>query len=180
MDLLLHICCAPCMIYPLERLRERGFEVTGFFYNPNIHPLEEYNKRKEAVEGLSKELALEVIYPEYHPEEFLRPISSNEIAPGRCAICWELRMARTVQEAKIKDFPYFSTTLLVSPYQDQELLCGIGGHLEEEENVNFYYEDFRPGFRRAHDEAKSKKIYCQKYCGCLYSEKERCRKSEKH
>jgi predicted adenine nucleotide alpha hydrolase (AANH) superfamily ATPase len=59
-------------------------------------------------------------------------------------------------------------------------LRGIGEHLDEEENINFYYEDFRPGFRKAHDEAKSKGIYCQKYCGCMYSEKERCRKSEKH
>ena len=180
MNLLLHICCAPCMIYPLERLKEKGFEVTGFFYNPNIHPLVEYNNRKQAVEDLSKALDLEVIYPEYRPEEFFRPISRNEASPGRCPICWELRLTMTVQAAKENNFDFFSTTLLVSPYQDQGLLRGIGEHLDEEENINFYYDDFRPGFRKAHDEAKSKGIYCQKYCGCMYSEKERCRKSEKH
>lgn len=178
MNLLLHICCAPCMIYPLERLREKGFEVTGLFYNPNIHPFAEYNNRKQAVEDFSKIVDLEVIYPEYDPEEFSRPIYLNEADPGRCAICWELRMAKTALAAKEKDFSYFSTTLLVSPYQDQGLLRGIGEHFEEEENINFYYEDFRPGFKKAHDQAKAKGIYCQKYCGCIYSLKpaERYRK----
>ena len=171
MKLLLHICCAPCLIYPLECLMEKGFEVTGFFYSPNIHPSAEYDKRRQAVEDFSKAVDLEVIYPEYNPEEFFRPISSNEAGPGRCSICWELRMAKTVQAAKEKDFDYFSTTLLVSPYQDQGLLRGIGEHFEEEENVNFYYEDFRPGFKKAHYEAKEKGIYRQKYCGCVYSMK---------
>jgi len=159
------------MIYPLERLGEKGFEVTGFFYNPNIHPSAEYDSRRQAVEDFSKAMDLEVIYPEYNPEEFFRPMSSNEIGPGRCSICWELRMAKTVQAAKESDFDYFSTTLLVSPYQDLGLLRGIGEHFEEEENINFYYEDFRPGFKKAHAQAKAKGIYCQKYCGCIYSMK---------
>ncbi|MCK9604683.1 MAG: epoxyqueuosine reductase QueH [Candidatus Omnitrophica bacterium] len=173
MDLLLHICCAPCMIYPLERLREKGFEVTGFFYNPNIHPFEEYDNRKRAVEDFSEATGIEVIYPDYDPQDFFRMIKSNERNPGRCPICWELRLHKAALAAKEKKFTYFSTTLLVSPYQDQELLRGIGDHIEEEENINFYYEDFRPGFREAHLQAKNKGIYCQKYCGCIYSEAER-------
>jgi len=177
--ILLHICCAPCAIYPLERLKEEGYEVTGFFYNPNIHPLAEYEQRKKAVENFSKALNLAVIYPEYNPQEFLQLVEGNQQNPGRCAICWELRLRKTALMAKEMSNAYFTTTLLVSPYQDQELLLGIGYNIEEEENVNFYYEDFRSGFRKSHEQAKAAGIYCQKYCGCMYSEKEQCKKSAK-
>jgi len=169
MKLLLHTCCAPCLIYPLERLREKGYEVTGFFYNPNIHPFSEYKSRKQAVEGLNTE----VVYPEYLPQEFFQEINNKETNPGRCTACWELRLRKTAKQAKEKGFQYFSTTLLVSPYQDQELLKKIGHAVAKDEGVEFYYEDFRPGFRTAHDKAKQQGIYCQKYCGCIYSEIER-------
>jgi len=180
MKLLLHTCCAPCLIYPLEILREKGFEVTGFFYNPNVHPFSEYKNRKQAIEDFSKGVSCEAIYPEYNPTEFFQAVNLREVNPGRCPVCWGLRLKRTAQEAKEKGFNHFSTTLLVSPYQDIELIKKIGADIAEEEGVGFYYEDFRPGFRKAHDEARAKGIYCQKYCGCIYSEMERCRKSEKH
>lgn len=180
MKLLLHTCCAPCLIYPLGRLKEKGFfQVSGFFYNPNIHPFGEYQNRRQAVEDYSKPIGLEVIYPQYHPEEYFRIVNLREANPGRCFLCWTLRLDRTAKAAKEKGFTHFSTTLLVSPYQDQEMLKNIGNKIGEEEGVNFYYEDFRDGFQKAHDEAKAKGIYCQRYCGCIYSEIERCRKSEK-
>jgi len=122
----------------------------------------------------------EVIYPEYDPAEFFRAINLKETNPGRCAICWSLRLKKTAQAAKEKGYNYFSTTLLVSPYQDQELLKKIGEDIAKEEGLNFYYEDFRQGFKKAHDEAKAKGIYCQKYCGCIYGELEQCRESAKH
>jgi len=168
------------MIYPLGQLRKAGFEVTGLFYNPNIHPLSEYNNRKKAVEDFSKSINMEVIFPEYNPADFFQGVNLKESNPGRCPLCWELRLKKTAVLAREKGIDHFSTTLLVSPYQDQSLLQRIGEHLQEEENVNFYFEDFRPGFRKAHDEARAKGIYCQKYCGCIYSEIERCKKSEKH
>ncbi|MDD5247250.1 MAG: epoxyqueuosine reductase QueH [Candidatus Omnitrophica bacterium] len=171
--ILLHICCAPCLIYPLERLREQGYEVMGFFYNPNIHPQEEYEQRRKAVEDFSHVAELEVIYPEYNPEDFLRVIKGNEINPGRCPLCWELRLQATALAAKKMNITNFTSTLLVSPYQDQALLEGIGYHIEEEENVNFYLEDFRTGFRKAHQYARAQGIYCQKYCGCMFSKEER-------
>jgi predicted adenine nucleotide alpha hydrolase (AANH) superfamily ATPase len=162
------------VIYPLERLKEKGYSVRGYFYNPNIHPFSEYKNRKQAISDLG--LDLEVIYPEYKPEEFFQAVNKKESKPGRCAICWELRLRKAAQEAKEKGCTHFSTTLLVSPYQDQELLKKIGADVAKEEGSEFYYEDFRPGFRKAHDEAKAKGIYCQKYCGCIYSEIERSKK----
>lgn len=173
---LLHTCCAPCLIYPLERLREKGDKVAGLFYNPNIHPCSEYNNRRQAVEDLSKTANIEVIYPEYKPEEFFQAVNLKESALQRCSICWSLRLEKTAKLAKEKGFDSFSTTLLVSPYQNQELLKKIGDDISGKEGVSFYYEDFRPGFKKAHDAAKKKGIYCQKYCGCIYSMKPRLTK----
>ncbi len=212
MKILLHICCAPCLIYPLEQLKEKGFEVQGFFYNPNIHPLAEYENRRQAVEDLRKTTQIDVIYPEYKPQEFFQAVNLGkalldsglrrndgkdegdsgrrndedlvrrndegrvEDKPQRCSLCWALRLRQTAKIAKEKGFDYFTTTLLVSPYQDQELLKKIGSDIAETQGIDFYYEDFRPGFRRARNEAKAKGIYCQKYCGCMYSETEKLKK----
>jgi hypothetical protein len=177
MKLLLHTCCAPCLVYPLERLKQEGFKVSGFFYNPNIHPLAEYTRRKEALSVLAPDA--EIIYPEYSPRDFFHEVNLKEDAPGRCALCWRLRLKKTAQAAKSGGFEYFTTTLLVSPYQDQELLKKIGNEVALEEGVKFYYSDFRPGFRKAHDEAKARGVYCQRYCGCIYSEIERERSKKK-
>ena len=180
MRLLLHTCCAPCLIYPLERLRKQGFSVTGFFYNPNIHPFSEYKNRKQAVEDFSKTDDIEIIYPEYKPAEYFQAVNMREEKPERCLLCWSIRLRKTAKNAKEKGFDSFTTTLLVSPYQDQEQLKKIGSDIAKEEGVDFYYEDFRPGFRKAHDLAKTKGIYCQKYCGCIYSEVQRCQQLVKH
>ena len=180
MKLLLHTCCAPCLIYPLERLKDKGFEVIGLFYNPNIHPFAEYKNRRQAVEDYSKKTGVEIIYPEYEPQEYFRAVNMMEEKLERCPICWYQRLKMTAQLARERSFTHFSSTLLVSPYQDQEALNKIGCDVAEEEKVDFYYEDFRTGFKKAHDEAKAQGIYCQKYCGCIYSEIERCRKLAKH
>lgn len=178
MKLLLHTCCAPCLIYPLERFKENGLEVTGLFYNPNIQPFAEYQNRRQALETLSKKLAVNVIYPEYTPSEYFQEINLKEKKPGRCSICWTFRLKAAAKLAKENGFDSFSTTLLVSPYQEQGLLKKIGNAVSEAEGINFYYEDFRPGFRKAHELAKSQGIYCQKYCGCIYSEIERSNKKQ--
>jgi predicted adenine nucleotide alpha hydrolase (AANH) superfamily ATPase len=180
MKLLLHTCCAPCLIYPLERLKEKKFEVAALFYNPNIHPVCEYEKRKSAVDGLSQAAGIEVIYPQYFPSEFFWAVNTKEVNPERCFICWRLRLKRTAETAKNGGYSYFSTTLLVSPYQNQDLLHKIGVDVAEEEGIKFYYEDFRPGFHQAHEKARAERIYCQNYCGCIYSELEKCRNWQKH
>lgn len=169
MKILLHVCCAPCLIHPLSCLREKYFEVTGIFYNPNIQPSPEYINRRLAVEQYSKVENLEVIYPQYRPQEFLSAVASKESSPGRCEICWKLRLKETASKARLMNFSAFTTTLLVSPYQDQELLKDIGNQVAIDSQIQFYYEDFRPGFKPAHELAKARGIYCQKYCGCIYS-----------
>jgi len=173
MKLLLHICCAPCLIYPLEKLKSDGNSVEGVFYNPNIHPFSEYKNRKKAVEDLSQSLALFVGYPDYLPQEFFHKINLKESTPERCFLCWNLRLAKTASLAKDNGFDAFTSTLLVSPYQDQEALKKIGNNIAENIGIEFFYEDFRGGFRKAHEQAKTSGIYCQKYCGCIYSEMER-------
>lgn len=173
MKILLHICCAPCLIYPLKRLHEQGCQVKGFYYNPNIYPVSEYSRRQEATMILSQELHLELECPEYLPSEFSQAINANKEVPQRCISCWKLRLENTAFHAKKHGFNAFSSTLLVSPYQDQELLKQIGNQVAKDLGVDFYYEDFRVGFKQAHQEARGKGIYCQKYCGCSYSELER-------
>ena len=179
MKILLHICCGPCGIYPLEKLKEQGFEVAGLFYNPNIHPYSEYLKRREAVEGFAKETSLDVAYPEYQPQEYFDAISHEKNPPERCFLCWGLRMKKAAVAAKEKGLDAFTSTLLVSPFQDQDALKRIGEAIDRETGIRFHFEDFRPGFRKAHVRAKEKGMYCQKYCGCLYSEIERCMRSQK-
>lgn len=173
MKILLHICCAPCLIYPLKRLDDQGFKVKGFYYNPNIYPISEYSRRQEAVVALSKELKFELECPEYLPSEFSQATNANNEAPERCISCWRLRLQKTALHAKKDGFQAFCSTLLVSPYQSQELLKQLGMQIAEEAGIDFYYEDFRVGFKQSHEEARSKRIYCQKYCGCSYSELER-------
>ncbi len=176
MKLLLHCCCAPCLIYPLQQLRAKGFVVEGIFYNPNIHPVSEYKKRKETVEDFSRTSGIDIIYPDYQPEEFFQAVSPYSVSlpqgerEKRCFLCWQMRLKKTALIAKEKRFDCFSTTLLVSPYQNQEILKKIGDEASKDTSVNFYYEDFRAGFRQAHQEARSKGMYCQKYCGCVYSQ----------
>jgi len=174
MKLLIHICCAPCLIYPLESLRQKGFKVSGLFYNPNIHPFREYAERKKALIALDP--GIEVVYPEYLPQEFFREINLKEDPSLRCPACWRLRLKKAARAAKENGFEYFTTTLLVSPYQEHQALRRIGREVAKEEGTEFYYADFRAGFRKAHEEAKVKGIYTQGYCGCIYSELERHKK----
>ncbi len=176
MNILLHICCAPCEIYPAEALKEKGHVAAGFFYNPNIHPYSEYLKRKKEVERYSKEIGLNVTYSDYDIEGYFQHIVYNEALDNRCPVCWWLRMKKTAQFAKESAFDAFTTTLLGSPYQDHEVLKSVCGDVAKQADIKFYYEDFTKGFKEAHNKAKSNGIYCQNYCGCLFSEKERMEK----
>jgi predicted adenine nucleotide alpha hydrolase (AANH) superfamily ATPase len=165
------------MIYPLEQLRKEGIAVGGLFYNPNIHPLAEYKNREQAVRDYAPKLKVEVDFADYAPEDFFRSINCKETTAQRCLICWELRLKATAKAAKEKRFANFTTTLLVSPYQDQESLKKIGSEVAQAEGIDFYYQDFRSGFRQAHNLARAQGIYCQRYCGCIYSEIERAKTS---
>ncbi len=178
MKILLHICCANCAIYPLQRIRESGSEVVGYFFNPNIHPYQEYQKRLESLRRYSGEVGLEVVYRnEYLLEEFLRNVSHRE--KERCQYCYSVRLEAAVREAKERDCDGFSTTLLQSTYQDHDLIKETGERLAREVGISFYYEDFRQGWRKGLEVSKALGLYRQQYCGCIYSEKERFMKENK-
>jgi len=179
MKILIHTCCAPCLIYPYKRLKLKDFEIESFFYNPNIHPLEEYLKRRGQVEVYAKELNIKMHGPHYDIKEFFKDINQNEEKPLRCNLCWQLRVKKTAQFAKENNFDSFTTTLLVSPYQNQESLKKIGEKCAGEVGIKFYYEDFRVGYKESVIESKEKDMYRQKYCGCLYSEIERFKEKNK-
>jgi predicted adenine nucleotide alpha hydrolase (AANH) superfamily ATPase len=188
MNVLLHICCAGCAIYPLEALRKAGHRVAGYFYNPNIHPYSEYLKRKATVEKFAGESGLNVIFADYEIEHFFQYIVYNESSQTardiRCPACWWLRLEKAAAFAKENGFEAFTTTLLGSPYQDQGVIKDIGADIARRFGLIFYFEDFREGFKAAQDLARSKGMYLQNYCGCVFSEKERieekaAKKSEK-
>jgi epoxyqueuosine reductase len=169
MRVLLHICCGPCAIYCVNALRKNGHETTGLFYNPNIYPLAEYDKRKEAVISASEKLDLPVSFYTGAMGHF----SLWGEKRSNCQLCWRLRLKTTAEFAKKENYDAFCTTLLISPYQDHAGIKAIAGNLAIEHNINFHYEDFRSGFRESHNLSKAMGLYHQKYCGCIYSERER-------
>jgi len=178
MKILLHTCCGPCSIYPVDYLRGEGMDVTGYFFNPNIHPYTEFIKRKETLEKYAAEIDLEMIIDAgYNLEGFLRGAVYRE--SHRCRVCYALRLYQAAQEASSGGYDCFSTTLLVSPYQKHELIREIGQAAAEKHGISFYYVDFRPGYREAAARSRTMGMYRQQYCGCIYSEKERYCQPEK-
>ena len=174
MKVLLHICCAPCTIHPFQELSRGGENsVTGFFYNPNIHPFTEMDRRQKALADYALKEKIDVIFGKYDIENFFKSIGSDIEAPLRCEICWKMRLRGCARHAKRSGFNAFTTTLLVSPYQDRGRILEIGRGLAEEFGIKFIEDDWRPGFRDAQEFARENDIYRQKYCGCLFSEKER-------
>ena len=161
--ILLHTCCGPCATYVNQWLAARDFEVRGFFYNPNIRPKEEYERRLLTMEHYATAVGLKVIY---EPNDLQTEL-------GDCANCYSVRLKMTAQFAKDNGFDYFSTTLLISPYQDHELLRKVGERVSlacrqagSEFGVEFFYHDWREGFRESQQMAREMKLYRQKYCGC--------------
>lgn len=184
MKLLLHVCCAPCAIYPVSEAKKDNFSVTGFFFNPNIHPPSEYIRRREAAQAYFKSEGLNLVISEYDSSDFFRNVNKPPSEPGRfgrrfeegltrCAACWKMRLEETLSFAEKGRFDAFSTTLLGSPYQNHEVLKDICERLSKENKIDFYYKDFRIGFRAAHNLAGEKGMYCQNYCGCVFSMIER-------
>lgn len=169
--ILLHVCCAPCGTYTVERLREQGFEVTGFWYNPNIHPWSEHERRRETLARYAAEIDLPVIWSQgYEMREFLRAVVGHERFGERCAICYRMRLERTAQVAAAQGFDAITTTLLISPYQNQDLIRRIGEEVAAQYGVDFYFENFRRGWARRGHLAREHDLYQQRYCGCVYSE----------
>jgi len=147
-------------------------EVFGFFYNPNIHPYQEYRKRLKTVKDYSGKIDLRMIYrDEYRLEEFLQNVVFRE--SERCRYCYYSRLKSAAKTAKKGKFDFFSTTLLYSKSQNHKGIQEIGEGLAMEYGVKFLYEDFREGWKEGIEVSKKLGLYRQQYCGCIYSEKER-------
>lgn len=174
---LLHICCAPCAVRCIETLREEGIEPVGYWYNPNIHPYTEYRARKETLIAHAEQVGLKVqINNAYALRPFLRAVYPD--FAHRCETCYRLRMEETARFAAEHGFDSFSTTLLISPYQNHELIKAVAEQAAQQYGVRFLYRDFRPYFKEGQEKAREREFYMQKYCGCIFSEEERYRKQK--
>ena len=181
MNLLLHSCCGPCLGGAVDCFEENNWEVTAFWDNPNIHPYMEFKARLDSFNVLTEQLEIPVLYSEkrYAPERFFEAID-GDFSEKRCFKCFYLRLKNTVSTAKKEGFSAFSTTLQISPYQNRELLLMAALKLADEYECPFIEIDLRPFFPRTYEVIKKFELYKQKYCGCVFSEKERFENDRKH
>ena len=178
MKTLLHICCAPCANQPIEVLRGDGLEVTGFWYNPNIHPFTEYRARRNCLREYAQTIELPVIERnDYGLRPFVRAVAED--IPHRCVKCYEMRLRQTAKTAAEQGFDAFTSSLFISPYQNHELMRQVAEQAAADFGVRFFYQDFRPMFREGQEFARAHGFYMQKYCGCVFSEQERYLKPSK-
>ncbi len=166
---LLHVCCAPCASASLERLLQRGDQVTLFFSNSNIHPAEEYKKRVDEVYKLAETFGVPVAEDVYDHESWLRWVSGYEAEPekgSRCTRCFRYNLLRTSQAAAEKGYDRFSTTLTISPHKNSRQIFSAGDDLE-----GFVMDDFKKknGFARSLELSRELNLYRQRYCGCEFS-----------
>lgn len=175
---LLHVCCGPCAAFPVKNLREQSFEIVGYYYNPNIHPYKEFTRRLETLVDFATRIGLELVVDKnYDLEEFLD--NALHAPVSRCNYCYEMRLRQAARYARCNGFDYFSTTLLVSPYQKHDIIRAAGEQIALEEGIPFYYSDFRSGWQEGVDISKGMELYRQPYCGCVFSERDRYQKKRK-
>lgn len=175
--LLLHSCCAPCSSYVLEYLSDY-FEITVLYYNPNIYPLEEYNKRKNEqirfINEFKSKNKISFLDCDYDNDIYDKLVKGLENEPERgirCHKCYKLRMEKTCILAKQNNFDFFGTTLTVSPYKNSSVLNEIGKSLQEEYNIKYLFSDFKKkeGYKRSIELSRIYNLYRQNYCGCIHS-----------
>lgn len=173
--ILLHACCGTCAIYPYFLL-EKDFNVTLFYYNPNLYPGEEYIKRLEDIKTISKRYDIPLITGKYENKKWLSLTAGFEDDPEggrRCTLCFEMRLYETARTAKKLGFDFFGTTLTISPHKNHETINSIGIRLASAEGINFYESNLKKmnGFKKTMDLSKELNLYRQNYCGCIYSMK---------
>lgn len=170
MKLLMHTCCAPCSVYCIDSLREEGIEPTVYWYNPNIHPYIEYKTRRDTLKEYTKSINVEAIFQEeYGLDDFCKNVIGD--LKNRCMnYCYPVRLEQTAKYAKENGYDTFTTTLLVSPYQNHEGICEVAERIAKIYDLKFLYRDFRVGFREGQAKAGELGLYMQKYCGCIFSE----------
>jgi len=171
--LLLHTCCAPCTTVPLERLKSE-FVVTGFFYNPNIFPQAEYEKRLKEIKKWTDKENIPLLVHAYDSNRWFGLVKGLEKEPEggkRCAVCFRIRLEETARAAKEKGFDSFTTTLTNSPHKNAQLINQLGEEIARETGVEFLAANFKKhdGFKQSVALSKEYDFYRQDYCGCLYS-----------
>ncbi len=173
--LLLHVCCAPCSSYVLEYLSSY-FNISLLFYNPNIAPFEEYNKRIVELNRFVKEFnhdikIIEGSYDNNLYEEMIKGLEKEQEGGKRCLKCYNLRLEETAKQASKLNFDYFTTTLSISPYKNATTLNNIGKSLENKYKIKYLYSDFKKndGYKKSIELSKKYQLYRQDYCGCIYS-----------
>jgi epoxyqueuosine reductase len=173
--LLFHVCCAPCSGLISRQLQEK-FAVTVFYDNSNIYPRAEFECRAQEAENFFQKEGVAFILTDWENEAWLKLIEGLENEPERgkrCQLCYHLRLKNTAEFAKENDFAYFTTSLIISPYKDKQTIFNLGQALAYEYGVKFLGEDFSAdnGYLKAVEFSKQNNFYRQKYCGCLFSDK---------
>lgn len=174
--ILIHSCCAICSGYPISLLKDMGYAVIVYFYNPNIYPKSEYERRLEAQRVLCEHFGVELIEGDYKPDVYYKKVEGFETEPERgkrCPICFELRLKQTAQKAKELGIDKFTTSIVISPHKNFKLLSEIGGKIAQEENLEYVSIDFKKkdGFLKTNQISKELNLYRQNYCGCEFSQR---------
>lgn len=170
--LLLHTCCAPCLVAPIRQLKLKGIAVTAYWFNPNIHPVTEYRSRLESLKAFAeREQFPLVVEDRYGLREFVRAVANDP--EGRCRHCYESRLDRAAQTAVELGCDAFSTTLLYSKYQKHDLIREVAEEMSQKYRIPFFYRDWRELWAEGIRLSKEEEMYRQKYCGCIFSEEER-------
>jgi predicted adenine nucleotide alpha hydrolase (AANH) superfamily ATPase len=182
MKVLLHICCGVCAASVAERLMCEGYTVTGFFYNPNIHPVDEYKKRLKAAHKAAEQLGFELVEGPYDRERWFEVVKGLEYegeGGKRCEACFRMRLEKTYEYFRKKgEFKYFTTTLTVSPMKDAIIINEIGREIGSDRFITANFKA-KGGFQRASELAGDWDLYRQHYCGCIYSKEEMLKKQAK-
>jgi predicted adenine nucleotide alpha hydrolase (AANH) superfamily ATPase len=171
--ILLHVCCGPCALGPQETLKVERVQLTGYWYNPNIHPYSEYQRRLMTAGFLFGKLQIPLIEEEAGFFDFLSGLVAAQRDKKRCLFCWQRRLEKTALAAKARGLDGFTTTLLASSHQDHQALKELGLEIGRKTGTVFFYRDFRVDGKEALAKSRGLGLYHQNYCGCLYSEWER-------
>lgn len=174
--ILLHACCGICSGYPVSLLQDSGYRVVVYFYNPNIFPKEEYQKRLEAQKSVCAHFNCEFIEGIYEPEVYYEYVKGLEEEPekgARCDKCFELRLLNTALKAKVLGIEEFTTSIVISPHKNYEKLTAIGEKIAKEYGLCYVSENFRKhdGFLKTNKIARELNLYRQNYCGCKFAKR---------
>lgn len=172
--IIIHTCCAICSGYPISLLKDMGYQVIAYFYNPNIYPIEEYQKRLDAEISLCKHLGCELVVGDYETDLYYESVAGLENEPEkgiRCDKCFELRLLKTAKFAKENGIQYITTSMVISPHKNFQKLTSIGERIARDFDLNYLAIDFKKkdGFLKTNKISKELGLYRQNYCGCKFA-----------